>query len=48
MRKNTFGEVHQKDRKLYTFLRLKDLNMDFGARDEKLNNYLFTRRGSVF
>ena len=34
MRKNTFGEVHPKDRKLYTFLRLKDLIMDLVAGDK--------------
>ena len=34
MRKNTFGEVYPMDRKLYAFLRLKDLNIDFRARDE--------------
>jgi hypothetical protein len=47
MRKNTFSEVYPMERGLYAYLMLKDLIMDFMAGDEKLNNGLFTRRGTA-
>jgi hypothetical protein len=47
MRKTTFNEVHPKGGELYAYVRPKDLIMDFMAGDEKLNNDLFTRRGTA-
>ncbi len=48
MRETTFNEVHPKERWSYGQLEPDASMLNFMTADEKLNNDLFTRRGTAF